>query len=422
MLVRFAPNVALAALAAVTTLSTASISAAASTTTLFLTVTQTVTVSAGAAAATTSTAAAAGLVGTTTATAAAAAASATVTSSVNPGFSSGWCSGSGQFITQLNLVVSMFVTASQTTACEGNGNGPMAECGLPSLAMAVYDATTGAAVNVVSWTGGDQTFSTNSLFFTEQDDMPYYGGQLTLDIACDYVNNLPSAVSLSFAAYSLTSTVDLTIDDAGDTIPAAVAVVTSADAASTTPAAAVGATVATSAAAGATSAVAATSTTTTTSAAAVAAASATVTSTINPGFTGSGWCSGSGQYTTQLSTTVSVAITSTTTTACTGTNPMAECGLPTLHLLVTQGGAAVDVVSWSGGDGTFTGNALSLTEADDMPYYGGALTLGIACDYSTNLPSAVVLEFSAAAVTTTVDVTVDDAGNTIPATVVVATA
>ncbi|KAJ1548714.1 hypothetical protein HK405_000271, partial [Cladochytrium tenue] len=179
--------------------------------------------------------------------------------------------------------------------------------------------------------------------------------------------------------------------------------------------------------AAATSAAAATSTTskaaaaaTTTAAAGGATTGATVTHAISSGFTNSGWCSGSNQFQTQLTLKVS-SVTASVASACAGSGPMAECGLPSFTVTVTKNGAAVNIVSWNGN--AATGNTFSFTEGDDMPYYGGGLILDIPCSYtttgSTPADAASGVAFAFSTTTPTVDLTLND-GTTVTATVAIA--
>ncbi|KAI9358870.1 hypothetical protein DFJ73DRAFT_818051 [Zopfochytrium polystomum] len=148
------------------------------------------------------------------------------------------------------------------------------------------------------------------------------------------------------------------------------------------------------------------------------AAGTTVTHTINPGFSGSGWCTGDGKLTTQLNLQVS-AVTPSVASACPGF-PAGECGLPQIQLSVFKNGAPLNVVSFNGGDQVATGNSVTLTEKDDMPYYGGNIVFDTPCSYADAATSpaaaAAGITFTVAPLTATTDLTLAG-GTTVPATV-----
>ncbi|KAJ1549489.1 hypothetical protein HK405_001161 [Cladochytrium tenue] len=182
-----------------------------------------------------------------------------------------------------------------------------------------------------------------------------------------------------------------------------------------------GAAATTAAAATTTSKAAAAATTTAAAGGGNAATGATVTHTLSSGFTNGGWCSGSGQFQTQLTLSVKAVTPSVTNSACSGRGPMGECGLPTFTVAVTKNGAAVNIVSWNGN--AATGNTFSFTETDDAPYYGGGLVLDIPCSYgtagSTPADAASGVAFAFSTTTPTVDLTLND-GTTVTANVVIA--
>ncbi|KAJ1566248.1 hypothetical protein HK405_010563, partial [Cladochytrium tenue] len=158
---------------------------------------------------------------------------------------------------------------------------------------------------------------------------------------------------------------------------------------------------------------------TSTSAAAASSTSATsvtgttVTHKITSGYMVTGWCSGAGNFQTQLTLQVN-QVTPSEASQCTGNAPMAECGLATFQATVTKNGAAVDIVSWNGGTTGVSANTFQFTETDDMPYYGGALELNMPCSYTTagmtpaDLASGIALSYTA--VTGSVSLTLTNGG------------
>ncbi|KAJ3201100.1 hypothetical protein HDU82_008367 [Entophlyctis luteolus] len=182
------------------------------------------TTTAGAAAAVVTTAAAVA----TTAASGSTSATGTVTSTVstNQNAANANCGGpsNSNLLLYMGTTISVKASGITNTACT---NGPMAECGLPTLEGTVFFSGNSSAVNIISWTGGDQTFSGNKFYITEEDDMPYYGGTLVLNLPCSYTNNYNSATAalLGFKFVSLNSTV-YTIDNAGNNVLANVAVIT----------------------------------------------------------------------------------------------------------------------------------------------------------------------------------------------------
>ncbi|KAJ1554015.1 hypothetical protein HK405_006239 [Cladochytrium tenue] len=326
---------------------------------------------------------------------------------------------------------------------------PMAELGLPTVTAtftlngAPASLTLNNAFNVQT----GSTASGDQWVFTLQDDGPHPGGQFNLG-AC--TTGTTPTVTIAFSSSAITDAAGLPNGaDGGPAVPlvngpvtvvnalaaefnggangAAATAATTAAAATTTAAAAGGlvtqtviVTVTNTVTVGGAAATTSTSAAAAATTSAAAATGTTVTHTVNPGFSGSGWC-GNNQFNTQLNLAVS-SVKASIASAC-GAQPMAECGLPQIQVAITQNGTPVNVVSWGGGDQTANGNIITFTEADDMPYYGGGLTLDIACDYTNNPPAtaAAGLTFTPSAVTTTVDLTLND-GTTTPATVIVVAA
>ncbi|KAJ3208311.1 hypothetical protein HDU83_003092 [Entophlyctis luteolus] len=166
---------------------------------------------------------------TAAATTAAVAGAGTVTSivAVNANPNNANCGGTNNqnLLLYMGTSVSISTSGLTNTAC---GTFPMAECGLPTLQGSVVFAANNSAVNILSWTGGNQVFSANTFQLTEEDDMPYYGGTLVLDLPCSYspsTFNSALANQLAFNFVSLEATVDTT-DKNGNLVTANVAVTT----------------------------------------------------------------------------------------------------------------------------------------------------------------------------------------------------
>ncbi|KAI9360337.1 hypothetical protein DFJ73DRAFT_898745 [Zopfochytrium polystomum] len=144
----------------------------------------------------------------------------------------------------------------------------------------------------------------------------------------------------------------------------------------------------------------------------------TVTHMVNPGFSGSGWCTADGKLTTQLSVVVSSVSPSAGGTACPGV-PADECGLAQIQLSAFKDGAPLNIVSWSGGDKVPMGNSITFTETNDMPYFGGNVVFDTACSYTDAATSPAVaaagITFTATALTQSVQVTMADGGSALAA-------
>ncbi|KAJ3210138.1 hypothetical protein HDU82_008692 [Entophlyctis luteolus] len=151
----------------------------------------------------------------------------TSTVNVKPNFNSANCGGptNNNLLLYMGTTVSSKVTGVANTACS---NGPMAECGLPLLQGTVFFAANNSAVNILSWTGGNQVFSGNTFQIQEEDDMPYYGGTMALNLPCSFATanfNSDIANQLSFQFTSLVATVD-SQDNNGNTVTVPVTVMT----------------------------------------------------------------------------------------------------------------------------------------------------------------------------------------------------
>ncbi|KAJ3195820.1 hypothetical protein HK101_010992 [Irineochytrium annulatum] len=149
---------------------------------------------------------------------------------------------------------------------------------------------------------------------------------------------------------------------------------------------------------------------------------ATVTGTFKSGYMPGGWCSAAGQLTTQLSMIVQVSATNVpANTACPSTFahlPMAECGLPTFAVSVTQNGAPVQIVSYNGVGSVVAGNMFMMTLKDDNPYYGGTLVMAIPCSYTgatTPAQAGAGVTFSYTVANPSIQVQLTD-GTTVPGT------
>ncbi|KAJ3209058.1 hypothetical protein HDU82_001485 [Entophlyctis luteolus] len=164
---------------------------------------------------------------TTAATAGAGAGTVTSIVAVNANPNNANCGGTNNqnLLLYMGTTVSISTSGLTNTAC---GTFPMAECGLPTLQGSVVFASNNSAVNILSWTGGNQVFTANTFQLTEEDDMPYYGGTLVLDLPCSYnpsTFNSALANQLAFTFVSLAGTVDTT-DKNGNLVTANVAVTT----------------------------------------------------------------------------------------------------------------------------------------------------------------------------------------------------
>ncbi|KAJ3351896.1 hypothetical protein HDU83_008529 [Entophlyctis luteolus] len=149
------------------------------------------------------------------------------TVNVKPNLNSANCGGpsNSNLLLYMGTTISSTVTGVANTACT---NGPMAECGLPLLQGTVFFAANNSAVNIISWNGGNQVFSGNTMQIQEEDDMPYYGGTLVLNLPCSFATanfNSDIANQLSFKFTSLQSTVD-SLDQNGNPVTVAVSVLT----------------------------------------------------------------------------------------------------------------------------------------------------------------------------------------------------
>ncbi|KAJ3193920.1 hypothetical protein HK101_003855 [Irineochytrium annulatum] len=146
-----------------------------------------------------------------------------------------------------------------------------------------------------------------------------------------------------------------------------------------------------------------------------AATGAIVIGKFSSGFSaGGGYCNGA-NYINTMGLTAAVGASGIANSAC-GSKlhmPMGECGLPTTLVTVTYNGAPVNVISYDGADkGSINGNTFTVTLEDDMPYYGGGLTLDIPCSYTdpNSIPSktGAGVKFAYAVVNPVVQVQTND--------------
>ncbi|KAJ3123203.1 hypothetical protein HK100_011689 [Physocladia obscura] len=301
----------------------------------------------------------------------------TTTVNVNSNPNNANCGGPSNSNLLLYMGTTLSVKASgiTNTACT---NGPMAECGLPTIQGSVFFAGNNSAVEIVAWTGGNQQFSGNTFQITEEDDMPYYGGTLVLNLPCSYnpaTFNSGIANQLGFSFVTLNSVV-ATIDNAGNNVNANVVVVI-AGATTTTSGTGVVTTTTTTTAAGS----GAVATTTTTAASAASAGSIVLTlAGENNGAGVTNIQCNQGVLSLQVVFQASINVDNIH-----AYQPMAELGLPTVSATFSVNGAAPTLTqqnAFNVQSSSVSGATWTFLLQDDGPHPGGQFTLG-ACTAGT---------------------------------------
>ncbi|KAJ3123787.1 hypothetical protein HK100_011481 [Physocladia obscura] len=302
----------------------------------------------------------------------------TTTVNVNSNPNNANCGGpsNSNLLLYMGTTLSVKAAGIANTACT---NGPMAECGLPTIQGSVFFVANNSAVEIIAWTGGNEQFSGNTFQITEEDDMPYYGGTLVLNLPCSYnpaTFNSGIANQLGFSFVTLNSVV-ATIDNAGNNVNANVVVVVAGATATT----------------GESGAAVATTTTT----AAGAASTGSIVLTLAGENDGAG--------VTNIQCNQGVLFLQVVFQATINVDnihayqPMAELGLPTVSATFSINGAAPTLTqqnAFNVQSSSVSGATWTFLLQDDGPHPGGQFTLG-ACTAGTT--PTVLLTLSSGSIT-----------------------